>query len=115
MALDAHSPAAKPIVLAGHRSRLYVALSGPRYVGIRKICEYAARSGETTHDAPLPCLRSIAVPVTKVVSIDQLESVIVDHVGLHPKQKPQLPTDHRFTVSCGQGLAAHSLRQRADR
>lgn len=55
------------------------------------------------NDAPLPCVASVIVPVTKVVDIDQREFVIVDHVQLAvavlPRSHPQaegtapIPTD----------------------
>lgn len=55
--------------------------------------------GLLAEDAPLPCVGSVVVPVTKVGDIDQRESVIVDHVQLVVAVLP-----HSATPSQSHGL-----------
>src|SRR5512144_2892568 len=68
------------------------------YGRIRLYC----RLCPTKRHTPLPRSRSVVVEVTKIVNIDRPEVVVIDHVELvdpvlrgriHPKPKPQLPTD----------------------
>ena len=81
---DARSRTAKPIALAGHRSRPYAAFSGSTYV-----CFWANPAllplmpDEATHPTPpLPRSRSVVVEVMKIVDIDRPEVVVIDHVEL---------------------------------
>src|SRR5512144_428021 len=75
---DARPRTAKPIALAGHRSRPYAAFSGGSYVYLwtnRPPC----RLCPTERHTPLPRSQSVVVEVTKIVAIARPEVVIVDH------------------------------------